>query len=1501
MTINLYKKNLKKLTEANAYYPSLEHDACGVGLVASTEGKKSRKIVEFGIEALKAVWHRGAVDADGKTGDGAGIHIEIPTDFFKEKIENYGRQYDGGTICVGMIFLPRNDYSSQEKCKTLIETELLNKNYYIYRWRQVPINTSVLGIKAESNRPEITQIIFKSNNRNLIGEELERDLFIVRKKIEKQTNILQLKDFYICSFSSRSVIYKGMFLAEGLSEFYPDLMDKRFVSRFAIFHQRYSTNTFPSWDLAQPFKTLAHNGEINTLKGNINWMKIHEQDMKSEFFNDIESLKPVITPGNSDSAALDNVFELLVRSGKSIPLVKLMLIPDAWSKRRKTISKAHQHLFNFLNSTIEPWDGPAAIAATDGKWVIAATDRNGLRPLRYTISTDKLLFAGSETGMIPIPNNKIVSRGRLGPGQIIAVNLDQGKFFNSKSIKDYISKDYRKYNKQIIDLDKKFIILKEKFVYSGDELRRRQYLAGMNIEDLELILHPMVEEEKEAVGSMGDDTPAAVLSDRYRPLSHFFRQNFSQVTNPPIDSLRENEVMSLKTRFGNLGNILNFKNLAKDNIYVLDSPILFNSQFEKFAVFFKNSHKVLDCTFDVQSSLKKRLDQLCSEAETAVRKGCKHLILSDKTISEKKVAIPMILAFGAINSKLINLGIRGFVSINIQTGEVLDTHSFAVLLGVGATTINPYLALDSIYQRYEKKLFGKYSYEDCVQRYIKSVDNGLLKIMSKMGISVLSAYRGGCNFETVGLSRAIVAEYFPGIISRISGIGIFGIEKKIKELHKKAFLRNVSILPIGGIYKYRKNGESHQYQGQLIHMLQHAVDTNSYETYKKYAQGIYNLPTINLRDLLAFKNLRKRININEIESADSLRKRFGSGSMSHGALSAEAHETLAIAMNRIGAASCSGEGGEDPKRFVKMKNGDSANSRVKQIASARFGVTVEYLNNCNEIEIKIAQGAKPGEGGQLPGFKVSKEIAQLRYSTPGVTLISPPPHHDIYSIEDLAQLIYDLKQTNPRARVGVKLVASTGVGTIAAGVAKAKADVILISGHSGGTGASPQTSIKHVGIPWEMGLTEVNQILTLNGLRHKITLRTDGGIKTGRDVVIAAMMGAEEFGIGTASLVAMGCIMVRQCHSNTCPVGICTQDLHLRKKFTGTPEKVVNLFTFIAKEVREILAELGFKNLNEIIGRTDLLKQVSIGTSNLDDLDLNPLLVQADPGKNKRYCTSNLINVVPSTLDEKIYEDIKNSINDKNKVRSNYKIKNVHRAVGTRLSHYIFKQFGKKSIKEDTIEINLSGSAGQSLGAFGIKGLKLNVTGDANDYVGKGLSGATIVVKSPIESNLVSDENTIIGNTVLYGATSGKLFAAGQSGERFAVRNSGADAVIEGCDSNGCEYMTGGNVVILGKVGDNFAAGMTGGIAFVYDQNHEFENYVNPNSVIWQAPETEYWKSYLKNLINHHFRETQSKIAKKILENFKNEEKNFKQVCSKEMLNKLSNPLSLKTNISKAI
>ena len=871
--------------------------------------------------------------------------------------------------------------------------------------------------------------------------------------------------------------------------------------------------------------------------------------------------------------------------------------------------------------------------------------------------------------------------------------------------------------------------------------------------------------------------------------------------------------------------------------------------------------------------------------------------MSDKNISSTRASIPTILAVGSIHSHLVKLGLRGYCSINVESSDALDTHTFAVLIGVGATTINPYLAIDSIYQRFEKKLFGKSDFENCVLRFKKSIDSGLLKIMSKMGISVISSYRGGCNFEAVGLSRAIVADYFPGMVSRISGIGIIGIEKQIKELHKKLKEKNIFVLPIGGLYKYRKTGEDHQYQGNLIHILQHAVGINSYEHYKKYSKGIHDLPPINLRDLLHFKKKNDPINISEVESVDEILKRLGSGSMSHGALSAEAHETLAIGMNRIKGASCSGEGGEDEKRFIKLENGDSANSRVKQVASARFGVTINYLNNANEIEIKIAQGAKPGEGGQLPGFKVTSEIARLRYSTPGVTLISPPPHHDIYSIEDLAQLIYDLKQINPFARVGVKLVASSGIGTIAAGVAKAKADIILISGHSGGTGASPQTSIKYAGIPWEMGLTEANQVLTLNNLRHSVTLRTDGGLKTGRDIIIAAMMGAEEFGMGTSSLVAMGCIMVRQCHSNTCPVGVCSQDKELRKKFTGTPEKVVNFFTFVAREVREILSSLGYKSINEIIGRTDLLDQVNKGSSNLDDLDLNPLLVQADPGKNPRYCKDKLINKVPDTLDEQIWTDIKDKVIGDNIIFCEYAIQNTCRSVGTRLSHYIYKKFGDNKLEEGSINIKLKGSAGQSLGAFLAKGIKLVVEGDTNDYVGKGLSGGTIVIYPSLNSKLISNENTIIGNTVMYGGTTGKLYASGQAGERFAVRNSGCLAVIEGCGAHGCEYMTGGTAIILGQVGYNFGAGMTGGMAFIYDINENFQNFANPSSIIWQSVETDYWKNVLKNHLRDFLKETNSKIAKKILENYETELLNFKQVCPVEMLDKLKNPLTTKRTI----
>ena len=1501
---DLYLKNLELLKNNNVLVE--EHDACGVGFVASMSGKARRDVIINGINALKAVWHRGAVDADGKTGDGAGIHFEFSKEFFEDKINSTGHSLrDNQKLCVGMIFLPKNNFSEQERCRTLVEQELLKNDFYIFGWRQVPVNPKVLGQKANDTRPEIEQLLF-TTNKNFSDEGLERLLFAVRKKIEKRSTEEQLREFYICSFSAKTIIYKGMFLAQNLSDFYPDFADERFESRFAIFHQRFSTNTFPSWELAQPFRIIAHNGEINTLKGNINWMKTHEAGMESKLIANIDDLKPIIKSGNSDTASLDAAFELLVRTGRSLPVAKMMLIPEAWSKKSKIIPKPHREMYNYLNSLIEPWDGPAAIAACDGKWVVAASDRNGLRPLRFTITKDKLFFAGSETGMIPVSEDNISFKGRVGPGQMISLDLDKGKYYNDEKTKDHLSSNpiYKKFASNHIELSKSLNNIKEKNNFEGTELRQRQFMAGFTIEDLESILHPMIEDEKEAVGSMGDDTPIAVLSSKFRPLSNFFRQNFSQVTNPPIDSLRENRVMSLNTRFGNLENILDDR-LTEQKSYVLESPVLSNSQFKKlFEIFGSETVQKIDISFDKDNknlNLKSEIERIQKEAEFCIRSGKKHLIISDENISKDRICIPVILAVGAIQSYLVKKGLRKFISINVKSSECLDTHYYAVLIGAGATTVNAYLAIDSIYQRFEKGLFGKFSFEECVRRYIKAVNDGLLKIMSKMGISVISSYRGGLNFQSLGLSRGLVADYFPGLESKISGIGLSGIEDMIRKQHDATYSDNIITLPIGGIYKYRHGGETHAYQAKTIHLLQTAVGNDSYDLFKKYSKLMSDMPPIHLRDLLDFRFKYKPIPLEEVESVTHIRKRFGSGSMSLGALSKEAHETLAIAMNRIGGASCSGEGGEDESRAIPRENGDNANSRVKQIASARFGVTATYLNNCNEIEIKMAQGAKPGEGGQLPGFKVTKEIARLRHSTPGVTLVSPPPHHDIYSIEDLAQLIYDLKQINPKARVGVKLVASSGIGTIAAGVAKAKADIILISGHNGGTGATPQTSVKYVGLPWEMGLTETNQILTLNNLRHKVVLRTDGGIKTGRDVVMAAMMGADEFGIATTSLVAMGCIMVRQCHSDTCPVGICTQNESLRKKFTGTPEKVVNLFTFIAEEVREILAQLGFKSLDEIIGRTDLLRQVSRGASNLDDLDFNPLLVQADPGDHPRYCKDKIRNEVPDTLDKQILADTLPLIKSGQKVELSYTIKNTDRTVGARLSSHLVTDYKNKNFPENHIKIKLRGSAGQSLGAFGIKGLKFEVIGDCNDYVGKGLSGATITVRPPRASALETNKNTIIGNTVLYGATSGFLFAAGQAGERFSVRNSGATAVVEGAGTNACEYMTGGNVVMLGDVGDNFAAGMTGGMAFLYDPENNLENIINPNSVIWQRLETKYWLDFLHSLISKHVEETDSEYAKKILYDWDLSQKDFYQICPKEMLDKLENPISLQESKKQAV
>jgi glutamate synthase (NADPH/NADH) large chain len=1240
---------------------------------------------------------------------------------------------------------------------------------------------------------------------------------------------------------------------------------------------------------------LAHNGEINTLKGNANWMKSHEIRMASEVFGDYgDEIKPIIQPGGSDSAALDNVFEVLVRAGRTAPLAKTLLMPEAWSKRTLTMPESHQAMYAYANSVMEPWDGPAAIAATDGRWVIAGMDRNGLRPMRFAITEDKLLIVGSESGMVKLDEATLVRKGRVGPGQMIAVDLERGAFMDDRAIKDELAAGhpYGEWIRNIKDLDSLVGPGLETASFDALELRRRQLAAGVSLEDLELILHPMVEDGKEAIGSMGDDTPLAVLSSQYRPVSHFFRQNFSQVTNPPIDPLREHRVMSLKTRFGNLGNVL-AEDSSQVNVLTLESPVVSTGMLKRMReVMGKLVHEI-DCTFSPgPDALRDALARIRQEAEDAVRQGIGHLILTDEHIGPDRVAVPMVLAAGGAHSHLVRKGLRTFTSLNVRSAECLDTHYFAVLIGVGATTVNAYLAEASIADRHARGLFQGLTLDACIDRFRASIDAGLLKIISKMGISVISSYRGGYNFEAVGLSRAMVAEIFPGMPSRVSGVGLSGIQSRAVDQHARAYSGEAAALPIGGLYRYRRGGETHALEAQLIHTLQTAVATDSYRTYKRYSQRLSEAPPVNLRDLMQFKPISQPVPIEEVESITEIRKRFVTPGMSLGALSPEAHGTLNIAMNRIGAKSDSGEGGEDPARFKPRPNGDNENSAIKQIASGRFGVTAQYLNQCREIEIKIAQGAKPGEGGQLPGFKVTEMIAKLRHATPGVMLISPPPHHDIYSIEDLAQLIYDLKQINPTAKVCVKLVAQTGVGTVASGVAKAKADVILISGHVGGTGASPQTSIKYAGVPWEMGLSEANQVLTLNNLRHRVILRTDGGIKTGRDVVIAAMLGAEEYGIGTASLIAMGCIMVRQCHSNTCPVGVCTQDEELRAKFTGTPEKVVNLFSFIAEEVREILARLGVRSLREVVGRSDMLMQISRGAAHLDDLDLNPLLTMADAGDNPRHCVIEGRNEVPDTLDAQIVKDAAPLLEMGEKMQLTYTVRNTQRAIGTRVSAHIVRRYGMDGLAPGHLTIRLRGSAGQSLGAFAVNGLKIEVFGDANDYVGKGLSGGTIVVRPMTSSPLKTNENTIIGNTVLYGATSGELFAAGQAGERFAVRNSGADVVVEGCGSNGCEYMTGGTAVVLGAIGDNFAAGMTGGMAFVYDAENDFHRRVNEDSVTWQRLESAYWEKLLKRMVEAHADHTGSRFARMLLNQWDLERDRFWQVVPKEIMHRLRHPVS---------
>ncbi|MFN0022440.1 MAG: glutamate synthase large subunit [Parvularculaceae bacterium] len=1484
--IETYQRRRRALIEAAAYDPASERDACGVGLVAAIDGVARRDIVEMALAALKAVWHRGAVAADGKTGDGAGLLVSIPQELFRAYVARMGRTLLSTDLCAGMIFLPRTNLAGQDACRMIVETEIIKGGFNVYGWRQAPVDPSRLGARAALVRPEIEQILF-CDLQNRSTDALERALYLIRRRIEKRAREASHQDFYICSLSARSIIYKGMFLAEEIDRFYVDLRDPDFVSSIAIFHQRYSTNTFPEWRLAQPFRMLAHNGEINTLKGNINWMKSHEIRMASAAFGDDQaSVKPVIQPGSSDSAALDQAFELLVRAGRSGPMAKSLLIPEAWEKQGATMKEDWRALYAYCNAVMEPWDGPAAICAFDGRWLLAGVDRNGLRPLRYALTADGVLAVGSETGMCPLEGRDVVRRGALEPGRMIVLDTEECRFYEQTEILDALAAKhpYRDWLEAMVELEPEIGPGPEDRLFAPDALMRRQAAAGYSLEDLELVLKPMAATAKEALGSMGDDAPIAVLSDHYRPLSHYFRQSFSQVTNPPIDPLREAGVMSLTTRFKNLGNIL-ASDKTQTDVFVLQSPILTNGMYVRLRALLDQKIVEIDCLYDANdakgdgASLRMALDRIRAEAAAALADGAGIVILTDERQDCARVPVPMVLAAGGVHTHLTDIGRRSYCSIIVRSAECMDAHYAAVLVGVGATAVSPYLAFDSIAEAQAAGQYGDLRLGQAAFNYKSALEAGLLKIISKMGISVISSYRGGCNFEALGLSRALVDEFFPGMTSRISGIGLAGIEARAGNLHARAWAGEAPVLPVGGFYRQRTRGERHILEARLVADLHKAVRENDGAAFDRYAAALDGQAPAQVRDLLEPQALGAALGLDEVEPAAAIARRFLTPGMSLGALSPEAHGALNVAMNRLGAKSVSGEGGEDPARYRRLPNGDDANSTVKQVASGRFGVTAEYLNQCTEIEIKVAQGAKPGEGGQLPGFKVTAFIAKMRHATPGVTLISPPPHHDIYSIEDLAQLIYDLKQINPVARVCVKLVSAGGIGAIAAGVAKAKADVILISGHVGGTGASPLTSIKFAGSPWELGLAEAHQVLTLNDLRGSVTLRTDGGIRTGRDVVIAAMLGAEEYGVGTISLVALGCLMVRQCHSNTCPVGICTQDDKLRQRFTGSADHVFALMNFLAGDVRRHLARLGAHSLEEIIGRTDLLDQVSRGSADLDDLDLNPILVRLDPDASPPRSPRQGRIAVEPTLDQRIRPSLNPFFEHGVRMRIDAAISNTDRTIGAALSSEMVRTLPERRLDEDHLELRLKGSAGQSLGAFSVRGLKIVVDGDANDYVGKGLSGATIVVR-PASGN-AAEGHSIIGNTCLYGATSGALFAAGRAGGRFAVRNSGATAVIEGCSSNGCEYMTGGMVVILGTVGVNFGAGMTGGEAFVYDPDGAFDRFANPDTILTGAPDAAAQQE-LRTLIELHSAHTGSALAQRLLAGWPASRRAFRHIIAKE-------------------
>ncbi|MEY4987390.1 MAG: Glutamate synthase [Bacteroidota bacterium] len=1488
------------------YRKEFEHDACGIGFVASMKGIKSHRIVQDSITMLIRMDHRGACGCDPNSGDGAGVLLQIPHEFLLEESRKLGFSLPApGQYGVGMIFFPNQD-SLIKECKEVIERKAKKLGLRLIGYRVVPVdNGDIQGADSGKTEPSIQQLFFERPETCITEIDFERKLYVFRQYVTRLLNetIPALENkFYFTSLSSRTIIYKGMLTTMQVPGYFKDLHEENFTSALAIVHSRFSTNTFPEWKLAQPFRFIAHNGEINTVKGNSSWMQAQSALFSSKFFTqeELDMILPVCSLGQSDSAILDNAIELLYLSGRSLPHVMMMLIPEAWDGN-DSMADYKREFYEYHAAMMEPWDGPASISFTDGKMIGATLDRNGLRPSRYWVTNDDHVIMASEAGVLDLDPSTIVSKGRLQPGKMFVVDMEQGRIIPDEELKEKICQQqpygqWLRENKiRVEDLPEAGSEYRQP---KATELISRQQIFGFSTEDIRIVLTQMAETGKEALGSMGIDTPLAVLSDKAQHLSSYFKQLFAQVTNPPIDPIRERMVMSLLTDIGGLSNLLEESPSHCKQIEI-QQPVLRNKEVEKIRwIDHENFQtKSIHMTFRASEEagvMKKALERICQYAEDAVDDGYSIILLTDRGVDSSHAPIPSLLALGAVHNHLIRTKKRAKVGIIVEAGDVWETHHFATLIGYGASAVNPYMAFETIRSMKETNLVDQsLTYEKLEYNYIKAVNGELLKIFSKMGISTLQSYQGAQIFEILGIGKEVVDLYFTGSISRIKGIDLDTIAKEALVKHHAGYELLKSEYPkleVGGIYQWKQRGEEHLFNPATIHLLQQATKSNDYSVYKKYAQIIddQTKKAITLRGLLRFKS-SKSISIDDVEPIENILKRFATGAMSFGSISYEAHTTLAIAMNRIGGKSNTGEGGEDPIRFEAMANGDSMNSAIKQVASGRFGVTANYLTNAKELQIKMAQGAKPGEGGQLPGHKVDDWIGKTRHSTPGVGLISPPPHHDIYSIEDLAQLIFDLKNANRAARISVKLVSEAGVGTIAAGVAKAHADHILIAGYDGGTGASPLSSIRHAGLPWELGLAETHQTLVKNKLRGRVTVQTDGQIKTGRDIAIAALLGAEEFGVATAALVTAGCIMMRKCHLNTCPVGVATQNPELRALYTGRPEDVVNLFHFLAQDMREIMAELGFRTLEEMVGRVDLLEMTDLSNHwKFKHVDLSPILTPAAREEGVAVVKSEeQDHGLAEQLDWEILKIAQTAIENKTNVFAELPIINVNRSVGTIVSNEITKKYGEKALAADSIHIKFNGTAGQSFGAFSVKGLKLEIEGDANDYIGKGMCGSTIIAYPSKFAQFSAADNSIVGNVSFYGATSGEAYLAGMAGERFCVRNSGAKVVVEGIGDHGCEYMTGGLVLILGETGRNFGAGMSGGVAYIFDEKNNFENKVNREMVEITdlTPED---ISIVRMYLEKHIELTNSTKGKSILDNFNASVSQFKKVLPVDYRNALA-------------